>query len=447
MTSFVRNYSIASLAAMILAAAAMFTIYRSIVIGSIEAIAETSSVTTARMALYPIRAQLAGYVEAANLAANDPTAVKMPEALQDAIVELTRDSRVARVKIYNRNGVVIFSTRREQIGNLREANPGFAKAMAGKVSVQIIYRDTFNTFDEATEEDNLVQTYFPVRGRPTTPVVGVFELYADVNSLVVEAERSQLRMLAGTVLVLAFMYGALLLLVHQTHREIEEHQNIIAEKNAMLEQLSRENVSREEYERKKFATELHEGLAQSLSAVKLALENVNRGAPAARSDALGSIIPELQSAIGHARAIAVGLSPPSLEDLGLGPTVRTLCNQFTTDHRSVQVDLEVAVEESAIPAPLKTTVYRILATVLVILGSHPEATRVQITLQSSSRALTLVVEDNARVLVAAAADVKGAGDPHSPFGAARERVIVSGGALSVIDHATGAPALRASWLL
>jgi signal transduction histidine kinase len=447
MKKLVRSYSIVSLIVIVAAAAAMLVMYRAIVIRGIAAIAETSTVATARMALNPIRTQLADYVEAASVAGRDPSSVILPDALQEAIAELVEDSRVARVKIYNNRGVVAFSTNASQIGREQAANPGFVGAMAGKVSVKLIYRDTFNTFDQATEEDNLMQTYFPVRRRPTDPVAGVFEMYTDVNTLVIEAERSELQMTIATVSILVCLYAALLLLVQRSTALVEEQQRIIAEKNAMLAQYSRENLSREESERKKYATELHEGLAQSLSAVKLALENVSGAAQAGKRDALASIIPELQSAIGHARAIAVELSPPSLGDLGLGPTLRALCRDFARAHDPVQVDLEIALEEPAISVSLKTTVYRIVATALAIVGEHPEATRVKIMLRSSSRALTLVVEDDAKVLVAAARDVAGSEDPHSPFGAVRERVMISGGTLSVIGDAAGAPLVRVSWLL
>jgi signal transduction histidine kinase len=447
MTGFFRSYSLASLAVMVLAGGAMFVHHRSVLTDSVKAIAETSSVTTARMALHPIRVQLAGYIEVANQAGHDPTSVKMPEALQQSIAEMIRDSRVVRVKVYNRDGIVIFSTRREQIGDTQEANQGFATAMAGKVSVQLIYRDTFNAFDRVTEEDNLVQTYFPVRGLPTAPILGVFEIYTDVNSLVIEAERSELLMLFGTVLLIGGVYAALLVLVYRTQDQLDAHQRTIAEKNALLEQLSRESMQREQDERKRFSAELHEGLAQSLSAVKVALEKVRGDARAKGSDALEAIIPSLQDAIGHARAIAVDLYPRSLEDFGLGAAVRELCGEFSSAHAGVKLEHAIDIVESNIPAGLRVTVYRILETVLGMIGGNAQVTRLRVALQSSSRALTLILEDDAGALVRAMRDEGDLLDPHSPFGLIRERVMITKGALAILDGAAGAQVLRATWLL
>jgi len=243
------------------------------------------------------------------------------------------------------------------------------------------------------------------------------------------------------------MYAALLLLVHQTHKQIEVHQKTIAEKNARLQQLSADNMRREESERKKFATELHEGLAQSLSAVKFALEDARGGERVKQGDALAAIIPELQNAIGHARAIATELRPPSLDELGLGPTLRRMCSEFAAEHPLVKVNYEFAADEASIPASLKISIYRIVETVLGIMSRHPNVTHMRIALQTSSRAITLLLEDDALLLVTAMRDEDDTLDPHSPFDMIHERVMVSRGILSIVNGAAGTPVLRAAWLM
>ena len=141
--------------------------------------------------------------------------------------------------------------------------------MCGTPAVEMVYRDRFNVFDKETEEDNLVQSYVPVRRRPTEPVAGVFEIYTDVNSLVAEAERAEIKLVAITILILAALYAMLLMIVRKARDIIAAQQQTIQDKNAVLEELSRRNLRREERDRKKAADDLHEGLAQTLSAIKL----------------------------------------------------------------------------------------------------------------------------------------------------------------------------------
>jgi len=440
-----QTFSIISLTIMIVAGWAMFAHHRSILVGSVTAVAEAASLTTGRMALHAISARLTDYIEAANRAGDEAKVPPLPTVLQQAIAELARDSRIVRVKIYRRNGMVIFSTRQEQVGGHQEANPGFATAMAGKVSVQLIYRDAFNAFDGHTEEDNLVQTYFPVQGSPGSPVVGVFEIYTDANALVVATERSELTMLAGTVVAIACIYLALLLLAHRASRIIEAQQSDIREKNVLLERLSQRSMRREEGERRELASELHEGLAQSLSAVKVALENLADVPAEQRSEMLNAVIPSLRSAIGHARSIAEHLHPPSLEEFGLGPTVRELLREFAAAHPSVRLEHQVSIDEAVVPEALKIAIYRIVEAALRIMDSDPEVNQASIALRTSGRELVLAFEHSPAVMAAAMQGEDGAVDPDNRFGELRERVMISKGTLLTTSGADGAAVMRATW--
>jgi len=439
------TFSIISLAIMVMAGWAMFAHHRAILVGSVKAVAEAASLTTGRMALHTIGTRLTDYIEAANRVGDHRKIPPLPMALREAISELARDSRIVRVKMYKRDGTVIFSTRGEQIGGQQESNPGFATAMAGNVSVQLIYRDAFNTFDQHTEDDNLVQTYFPVQGGLGMPVVGVFEIYTDANALVVATERSELTMLAGTAVAIAFIYVALLLLAHYAGRIIEAQQRDITEKNALLERLSQQSMQREEGERRKFASELHEGLAQSLSAVKVALENLADVPAEKRSEMLNAVIPSLRSAIGHARSIAEHLHPPSLEEFGLGPTVLTLVREFSETHPSVKVDHQISLDEAIIPAPLKIAIYRIVETALGIVGSSSQASQARIALRTMGRELVLGVEHSPAVMAAEVGDESAAADAGDRLDELRERVLVSKGTLSVTGGGDGAAVMRATW--
>ena len=447
MKKFLRNYSIASLTCIFLAAVAIFVTYRAIVIRSTTAIAEGSSVTVARVALNPIRPYLADYLEAAGEASRDPTSVAMPMMLQDAIAEMMRDSYVTKLKVYTRTGMVLFSTETAQIGSNQSDNRGFREAMGGEVSVAQIYRDSFNPFDQVTEDDNLVQTYIPVRRRPTDPIVGVFEMYTDMNALVNVTESSELKMIAAIALILTGLFAALLLLVHRSHDLIETQQRTIREKTALLERLSRESLRREDGERKRVAIELHEGLAQTLSAIKLAVETARADSSREGPDPLESVVPDLQNAIGQTRTIAMELRPSGLDDLGLGPTLDALCRDFEEENPGIRAERRIAVQESSVPAPLRIVVYRIVQAALKIVGIHPEVKKVRIEVEASSRALTLGIQDNAAAIVTSMRDEDELRDPHSPYWAVRERVIISGGKLSVVGNTSGGPILRVSWLL
>ena len=442
MKRFFRNYSLASLAIVVLAAVAIFLAYRSIVIRGIMLLAESGSVTTARIALHPIRHHLADFLDEANRLGEAGTAVTLPQELEGAIAAVMRDSRVVRVKIYNERGRVVFSTNPRQIGNFQGTNPGFMAAAQGKIAVKLVYRDHFNAFDQVTESDNLVQTYLPVRSGSAKPVIGVFETYTDVNALVMEAEHSEILIAVVTFSILGAMYAALLVFVSRSNRLIEQQQRTIREKSVLLEQLSSNNMVREESERKRWSTDLHEGLAQTLGAIKLLLEASRGSAKGEKSDKLQALVPVLQEAITQTRAIAMDLSPPGLDALGLGPTLRGLRGAFESDHPAIQVDLQIQPREADIPPALKIVIYRTVEALLKLLDSQHATSRVMLRLERAGPALRLSCHDESQVLVTAIANAQ-AGD-HSGASEVLERVIISGGTLSVSGEGERA-ALRAEW--
>jgi signal transduction histidine kinase len=435
-----RYYSIASLAIVVMAAGAMALIFRSVAVQGIERFAEAGNIAMAHLALNTMREALADYLAAAR---DGP--VPLPARLHDEISELMRDSQIRRVKIYNDRGIVSFSTRSGQIGGSQANNPGFLAAMNGRVTVKLVHRDTFNPFDRATEEDNLVQSNNPVRRRLTEPVLGVFELYTDVEPLVHQAERAGIRLIASTVVILAVLYAALLLVVNRARSIIESQQQTIREKTAVLELLSQESLRREEGERKRFATDLHEGLAQSLSAVKLAVEKAQSGAFAGGAPDLNSIVGELQKAIGQVRAIAMDLRPPSLDDLGLVPSIDALCRDFGDAYPGIDVERRVTAAEAAIPSRLKFVIYRIIEAALKVIGQRAAATHVRIDLETHDHTLALTIEDDGSAPAWQFAAQSPEADPQSPFSAIHERTIISGGRLAVTQTPDGGLSFRATW--
>ena len=443
-----RIYSIASLACIIGAAGTMAILYRNVAVQSIISVGEHSNLTIAEIALEPIRAQLSDFLEStANVTGDEARSLRLPREIDETVVELMRNPRVQRIKFYNREGTVVFSTKSSQIGSAQEDNDGFSRAMGGTPAVEMVYRDRFNVLDKETEEDNLVQSYIPVRRRPTEPAAGVFEIYTDVNSLVAEAERADIKLVAITILILAALYAMLLIIVRKARDIIAAQQQTIRDKNAVLEELSRRNLRREERERKKAAGDLHEGLAQTLSAIKLAVEAARNapGADQVRAEALNSVIPSLQHAIEQARSIAMDLRPPSLDDLGLAATLGASLREFAELHRTLQSELKVMAPEEAIPAPLKSVVYRNVETALRIIGDRYTAGKVRIEVALRDDKLILSVE--AHGVAAAFSPPAADSGINASLSSVRERTIISGGDLAIAHDDAKSIVFHASWQL
>jgi len=444
-----RFYSIASLAAVLVTAVLLAWLYRQVAISGIVQLAERTNMTLANAAMNPIKPVLFEFLDtAADFGRGSATPPPLPPELINSIKALMQDRNVVRVKIFNRHGVVVFSTKPSQIGDDQNPNEGFNIAINGGVGSSLIYRDTFNAFDRATEEDNLMQTYLPVRASPAEPIHGVFELYTDVNRLVHQTERTEFIVVTGSVLILSLLYGTLILIVRRANKTIELQQRTISERTETLELLSAQMLKSEEANKQKLALELHEGLAQTLAALKLKAENGKQDhADDATAGSAQSIVPALQEAIQEVRTLATDLRPSSLDDLGLLPTINWLCRELEQRHPDIRIERHIALQEQDIPKPLKAILYRVIVSVLNDLAQHTRSGSVHLGLWLDGDTLTLLIDDTAAEALDTTAVPMAKIDPRLRAGFARmeELTTLSGGTFSASAHSGGGTALRASW--
>lgn len=122
---------------------------------------------------------------------------------------------VAKVKIYNLTGRTVFSTEAGQIGEDKRDNAGFLSARAGSAASEIVFRDTFYSFEGLILDRNLIATYLPIRDEKNGQIKAVLELYADVTPLVKEMEAAQIKIFAGVAGALLLLYLFLFLIIRR----------------------------------------------------------------------------------------------------------------------------------------------------------------------------------------------------------------------------------------
>jgi signal transduction histidine kinase len=440
----IRYFSIASFVCIVAAAVALTAYFRHITIRELVEFGESGNVALTEAALQAVRAELIQFLDEAGKApAAELARLPLAPALAHEIDDLMRVKSVARLKIYGRDGLVVYATRKASVGRRQPENPGFQAAMAGNVASKLVYRDSFNLFDAESEADNLIQTYVPIRSEPDEAPRGVFELYTDVNPMIEEVERAQWQIIGGAVLIMSLLYLALLGVVHHAERIIGLQQRKIREHAAALERISARLLSSQEEEKRKIAFDLHEGVAQTLSAVKMSVEYAaqqlavqGRG----NADALQPMVQAVKDAINEVRSVALNLRPSSLDELGLVATVEWFCREFSRLHPEIAAQHTIELGEADVPPPLKIIIYRVLEEACRDLSQLGNSKQVRVRLASDEASIWLDIEQQP----AAGAPAANAGEP--VLAAARERTLLSGGSFDVRPNARGGLTLRAAWL-
>lgn len=100
----------------------------------------------------------------------------------------TKGTDLIKVKIYNLQGMTVYSSDPAQLGEDKSGNKGFQAAAKGRVASETTYRGKFGAFDGELFQRNLVSSYVPVKGEQE--VEAVVEVYADRTTSMegVEAE-------------------------------------------------------------------------------------------------------------------------------------------------------------------------------------------------------------------------------------------------------------------
>jgi PAS domain S-box-containing protein len=150
-----------------------------------------------------------------------------------------------------------------------------------------------------------------------------------------------------------------------------------------------------EQEKARIARELHDELAQSLTALKMDtmwLRDQLQQDPAAAMARLDDMLAMLDTAVASTRRIAADLRPLVLDDLGLLPAIEWLVQNFT-QRTGVACTLE-ADQDLELVEPYATGVFRIVQESLTNVAKHARASRVQVQVDKRNAELVLSVQDD-----------------------------------------------------
>ena len=211
---------------------------------------------------------------------------------------------------------------------------------------------------------------------------------------------------ADVLFIVATAVGTMFMVLSEGRKALEA-------RATQLEQLTRLLLRAQEDERRRIARELHDEAGQVLTAVKIELDLEGRREA---SEMVGR-------ALAQVRDLSNLLRPTVLDDLGLLPALRGLCDDFS---RRTRIGASFETDDPARPfsAEEEVVLYRVVQEALTNVARHAGASSARVRLELERARTRLVIEDDGR-------GVSGELTPHMGLLGIRERVTALGGTVTI----------------
>ena len=166
-----------------------------------------------------------------------------------------------------------------------------------------------------------------------------------------------------------------------------------------IHQLSQQLLRAQETERQMISCELHDRVAQDLSATKIGFDMLLKESPALDhtvKEKLMEISNRLQGAINTVRDLSYDLQPPALTEMGLVKALELYCEEFSKQFKGT-IDFQSAgTALFKLDANIEIHIYRLLQEALNNIRKHACADQVTVRLIGAFPNMILRIEDNGK---------------------------------------------------
>jgi two-component system, NarL family, sensor kinase len=304
-------------------------------------------------------------------------------AVDRIVQERVLGERVVRVKLWARDGRIVYSDEPRLIGarfpldaeKLDVLRSGATKASLSDLS------GPENRYERG--QGDLYEVYLPIRAPDGTPLL--FETYQRRSAVASTGRRIWMPFAALMLGSLVLLWLVQVPLAWRLDRRLRRSQ---AEREALLVRA----VEASDDERRRIAADLHDGPVQDLAGISYSLSAAaeTEGSAAAR-ETLRQAAAGTRDSMRRLRSLLVEIHPPNLRASGLEAALADLLAPLRARgaETSLTVDPALGLDEGA-----ERIVYRAAAEALRNVERHADANRVAVAVEERDDCVRLVVTDD-----------------------------------------------------
>lgn len=198
----------------------------------------------------------------------------------------------------------------------------------------------------------------------------------------------------------------------------------------------------QEEERRRLALELHDGIGQTLTALKNHLQRQRtRSEDPALLAALEQAYDLAAAALADTRELSRLLRPPVLDDLGLRAALDWLA-RIQRERAGLQVNIDWSIDAERLDTDIETLVFRSVQEALTNVVKHAQAATANVVVEQQGATLIVRVDDDGRGFEVSSAFHAGAANDGFGLRGLRDRVELFGGRIEVNSQRGAGSQLR-----
>ncbi len=211
----------------------------------------------------------------------------------------------------------------------------------------------------------------------------------------------------------------------ELQREIADRRRVEEE----IRHLSVRLISSSEEGKKELAQDLHDEFGQTLAALHMNAESLQKSIPVElknHKEGIGDLIELIEHLGDKIRSISSDLRPDLLDDLGLVPTLEWYIKEFTEKRSDIQIDFQAVGFKKRLSSDIELVLYRIFQESMNNVVKHAKAKQVEVRLTYSYPGIIFVIKDDG-----AGFDEQTKGTDGIGLLGMRERVVVMNGHIDI----------------
>lgn len=198
-----------------------------------------------------------------------------------------------------------------------------------------------------------------------------------------------------TILIISIL--AIIAIFYLLYTRYKFKQKSLLNQELLNQQLLRSKavIEAEENERMRIARELHDGVGQYLSAVKLNLSNLQSTLYLTNEQEkklMNNALTVIDESVKEVRTVSHNMMPGALSEKGLEVAIRDFMNRIISEKLSIELDVHLL--NTKLDNTIEIIVYRVIQEIVNNIIKHAQASIVNIQLVEHEEELVLMVEDN-----------------------------------------------------